>query len=229
MAPELQRAPSATQCSQPEPTTLSPLQMEPQEEKKSPFKWLGSLVQRVLQISSLPFYFRHPVFLPSLSLSLLYLTVLSFSGQMVAFLLSAGYNSLYVGIARTGSTAFELSATWIAPRLMSRIGPVRGGIWSLSWQMAWLAPTVIWFVADSYRAEANPIVSATVLVVGVAISRVGLWGFDLSAQYIVQDVSPGPLGVSMVSMSTNNRCRRLNPASEGLSRLSRLLSRTCLK
>lgn len=47
MAPELQRAPSATQCSQPEPTTLSPLQMEPQEEKKSPFKWLGSLVQRV--------------------------------------------------------------------------------------------------------------------------------------------------------------------------------------
>ncbi|KAF7328398.1 Solute carrier family 40 protein [Mycena venus] len=100
---------------------------------------------RVLPISSIPFYLKHPAFLPSFSLSLLYLTVLSFSGQMITYLISVGYTSLYVGLARTISTVFELSATWIAPRLMKRLGIIRSGIWSLSWQMIWLAAGVSWF------------------------------------------------------------------------------------
>jgi len=41
-----------------------------------------------LLISSLPYYIRHSAFLESFSLSLLYLTVLSFSGQMITYLIS---------------------------------------------------------------------------------------------------------------------------------------------
>lgn len=148
-----------------------------------------SWLSRILPVSALPFYFHHPAFLPSFSLSLLYLTVLSFSGQMITYLISVGYTSLYVGIARTVSTAFELSATWIAPRLMKRIGTIRGGIWSLSWQMVWLAAAVSWFFADFHGMGTNSAISATGLAVGVALSRVGLWGYDLCAQNIVQDVS----------------------------------------
>ncbi|KAK9424218.1 putative Ferroporti-1 [Seiridium unicorne] len=132
--------------------------------------WLKSMKTNLLPIDSLPFYFHQPAFLPSFSLSLLYLTVLSFSG-----------------IARTVSTIFELSATWIAPRMMKRIGPVRGGIWSLSWQMIWLAGSISWFFSDFHGAGTNSVLAGTGLAVGVALSRVGLWGYDLCAQTIVQD------------------------------------------
>lgn len=150
--------------------------------------WFRSTAYRIFPISSLPIYFRHTVFLPSFSLSLLYLTVLSFSGQMITYLISVGYTSLHVGIARTVSTIFELSATWIAPRLIKRIGLIRSGIWSLCWQMIWLAAGMSWFFSDSRGMGTNSIVSATGLAVGVALSRVGLWGYDLCAQNIVQDV-----------------------------------------
>jgi solute carrier family 40 (iron-regulated transporter), member 1 len=111
---------------------------------------------------------------------------------MVTYLLSVGYTPLDVGIARTVSTVFELSATWVAPLLMNRIGAVRGGIWSLSWQMAWLAAGVAWFFSSSdiRGTETEGVVVAdTALAVCVAFSRVGLWGYDLCAQTVVQDVS----------------------------------------
>lgn len=154
---------------------------------KSAFSRLVTMSHRVLPIDSLPFYFRHPAFLPSFSLALLYLTVLSFSGQMITYLISVGYSSLHIGLARTVSTIFELSATWIAPRLMKRIGIVRGGIWSLSWQMIWLGAGMTWFFADVSGTGTNSVASATGLAVAVALSRVGLWGYDLCAQNLIQD------------------------------------------
>ncbi|EED17365.1 iron-regulated transporter, putative [Talaromyces stipitatus ATCC 10500] len=146
-------------------------------------------LRNILPISSLRFYFTHPAFVPSFALSLLYFTVLSFSGQMITYLVSVGYSTLYIGIARTVSTALELSATWIAPRMMKRVGVVRGGIWSLCWQMAWLGVGVTWFFANSNREGRDVIIAATGLAVGVALSRIGLWGYDLCAQNLIQDVS----------------------------------------
>ena len=73
-------------------------------------------------VDNLKIYVSQQAFLPSLSLSMLYLTVLSFAGQMVTYLLSVGYASTVVGLARMFSTVFELSATWIAPKVMDRLG-----------------------------------------------------------------------------------------------------------
>jgi iron-regulated transporter 1 len=151
--------------------------------------WLKTAAYRILPLTSLPYYFRHPAFLPSFSLSLLYLTVLSLSGQMLTYLISVGYTSLHIGIIRTVSTIFELSATWIAPRLMRRIGVVRCGIWSLSWQMIWLTAGVSWFSLGFWGHATSPLISAAGLVVGVAFSRAGLWSYDLCAQSIIQDVT----------------------------------------
>lgn len=150
----------------------------------------------ILPIESLPFYFKHPAFLASFALSLLYFTVLSFAGQMITYLISVGYTSYQVGVARVGSTIFEISATWAAPYLMKKIGVVRAGIWSLSWQMACLAGALGWYFSNFERMGTNSIFAATGLAVGVALSRIGLWGYDLSAQNIIQDVSrrcPFPL------------------------------------
>lgn len=146
-------------------------------------------ISGMLPIESLPFYFSHPAFLASFALSLLYFTVLSFSGQMITYLASVGYTPLHIGIARVGSSIFEISATWAAPYLMKRLGVVRAGIWSLAWQMSCLAGVLAWYFSDFEGKGTNSIFSATGLAVGVALSRMGLWGFDLCAQNIIQDVS----------------------------------------
>lgn len=144
-------------------------------------------IRGFLPIESLPFYFSHPAFLASFALSLLYFTVLSFSGQMITYLASVGYTPLYIGIARVGSSIFEISATWAAPYLMKKIGVVRAGIWSLAWQMTCLAGVLAWYFSDFEGKGTNSKLSATGLAVGVALSRIGLWGFDLCAQNIIQD------------------------------------------
>ncbi|KAK5290618.1 hypothetical protein LTR99_011019 [Exophiala xenobiotica] len=128
-------------------------------------------------------YFHHRAFLPSIAGALLYLTVLSFAGQMVTYLLSAGYSATQIGIARTLSVAFEVLATWVAPWLMTKIGPVRAGFWLGSWQVIMLVAgiAVFWMFMD------EPTLSATGLVGGTILSRVGLRGFDLCTQIIVQE------------------------------------------
>jgi solute carrier family 40 (iron-regulated transporter), member 1 len=115
---------------------------------------------------------------------MLYFTVLSLGGQMVTYLLLAGYNSFHIALVRTLSVVFELSATWIAPRLMARISPTRAGMWFLSWQMICLGAGVSFF-----WSEHSSIVAASGLVAGTILSRIGLWGYDLSAQAIIQGVS----------------------------------------
>ncbi|KAB8226727.1 Ferroporti-1 [Aspergillus novoparasiticus] len=128
-------------------------------------------------------YFRHPVFLPSFAGAFLYLTVLSFAGQMVTWLLSTGYDSTQVGIARTLAVVFEVLATWIAPWLMGRIGPTRAGLWLANWQIASLVAgmSIFWMFPD------QPLISASGLVGGTILSRVGLRGFDLCVQILVQE------------------------------------------
>jgi solute carrier family 40 (iron-regulated transporter), member 1 len=134
--------------------------------------------------NSLSFYFHHQAFLPSMALSLLYLTVLNFSGQMITYLVSIGYSSTQIGIIRTFSVIFEMSATWLAPMAASRVGPIRAGLWFINWQLGWILVAVILFLNVP-----SPIFAASGLAAGVILSRLGLWGFDLCAQMIIQRVS----------------------------------------
>ncbi|KAF5018440.1 hypothetical protein F66182_9577 [Fusarium sp. NRRL 66182] len=128
-------------------------------------------------------YFKHPAFPPSFAVALLYCTVLSFGGVMVTYLLSSGYTSTQIAVMRTVSVAFEVLATWIGPWVMKKIGPVRAGLWFLSWQLGCLAVgvSIFWRYAD------NVLISTLGLVGGSMLSRIGLWGVDLSAQIIIQE------------------------------------------
>jgi iron-regulated transporter 1 len=129
-------------------------------------------------------YVTNPVFLASFSLSLVYLTVLSTGVQYQTYMLSAGYSPIAVSLLRVTAVISELSATCLAPILMNRIGPIRAGLWSINWQVIWLATAVaafVWF-------DGMPTVAGAGLTAGIVVSRLGLWGFDLSVQSIVQDV-----------------------------------------
>jgi len=103
---------------------------------------------------------------------------------MVTYLLSAGYTSTQIAVARTLSVAFEVLATWVAPWLMVTLGSARAGLWLSSWQVISLASGTAVFVACGRL----PLVSASGLVLGTVLSRVGLRGFDLCVQLILQEV-----------------------------------------
>ncbi|GAB7339085.1 hypothetical protein MBLNU457_5740t1 [Dothideomycetes sp. NU457] len=147
---------------------------------------ISSSISRTLfsAISDLRYYNTHAAFLPSISLSLLYLTVLSFNGQMINYLISLSYSSTSIGILRTFSAICELSATFLAPLVMNRIGAIRAGIWFLNSQLVFIsiAASSLWFTNDSPASWAN-----IAFLAGVIPSRVGLWGFDLSAQILIQE------------------------------------------
>jgi iron-regulated transporter 1 len=130
-------------------------------------------------------YLRSPVFLASFSLSLLYLTVLSTGVQFQTYMLSVGYSPISVSLLRVTAVVSELGATCLAPVLMYRIGPIRAGLWSINWQVTWLATAVVAFVCF----DSVPIAAGAGLTAGIVMSRMGLWGFDLSVQSIVQEVN----------------------------------------
>ena len=149
-----------------------------------PAKWrLGQLcvIQTRAIYKTVSRYTLHSVFLPSMALCLLYFTVLSFSGQMVTYLLSVGLSSVQIGVLRTLSTTLEISATWLAPMAMKKVGPLRGGLWFINWQISCLVGALGFFLVIRTG-------SVAALVVGVITSRVGLWGFDLCVQNIIQEV-----------------------------------------
>lgn len=143
---------------------------------------INSMVQKVFPLSSIVFYVKHTAFLPSFSYALLHLTVLSFSGRMIAFLLAMGYSPLAIGVARTVSTVAELSATWISSRITRHFGSVTSGSISIAWETIWLSFGVGCYMIGGRLALAG-------LVAGVILSRIGLWGFDLAVQDIIQRVS----------------------------------------
>ena len=167
-------------------------------------------------LRSLAVYCYHPAFLPSLALSLLYLTVLSFSGQMVTYLLSVGLTSTMVGLIRTVSVAVELSATWIGPRVMAKLGPTRAGMWFLSWQAICLCSGVAFF-----WLQWSEVLAASILVASVILSRAGLWGYDLCAQIIIQEVRH-----CTIWQNSADACRKSRQSIEARSRHSRLQCRT---
>jgi iron-regulated transporter 1 len=129
-------------------------------------------------------YLSSPVFLASLSLSLLYLTVLSTGVQYQTYMLAVGYSALTVSLLRLAAVAVELSATCCTPLLMAHIGSIRAGLWSINWQVACLATGVGLFV---YFQDIG-IAAGAALSGGIIMSRLGLWGIDLAVQDIVQEV-----------------------------------------
>lgn len=175
------------------------------------------------------FYFQHRTFLPSIAGAILYLTVLSFGGQMVTYLLLAGYNSNQIGVARTLSVAFEVLATWTTPWLMERVGALRTGFWMSSWQVATLAAGISIF----WTFESSPFTSSSGLVSGTILSRLGLRGFDLCVQLIVQEVRSNPSHFypesSLLIVLSGSRSRQTRGIFLRRSRLAKCLRAALLR
>lgn len=185
--PELQRSKPRTSDSSLSGAAASHTQPAPSASIWTKFKYTSSKT-----LADFRLYLRHDAFLPSVAEALLYCTVLNFGGQMVTFMLASGYQSGAIGILRTVGVIFEVIATWFAPWLIGKMGPVRAGLWLSNMQvLPLIGATAAFFLLDS------PVLCATVLVAGTIVSRLGLRGFDLSTQLIVQEVSPSWTKVTM--------------------------------
>jgi iron-regulated transporter 1 len=159
---------------------LSPQQTNLASTDGGPFAMIADCLE--------PFesYVSNPAFLASFSLSLLYLTVLSFGSQMTTYLLTVGFTSVHISVMRLVAVALELLATCAAPIMMRKIGAVRSGLWFINEQLISIAISIGLFSMLDTKTK----LAAGVLVIGVTLSRTGLWGFDLCVQYLVQEDAP---------------------------------------
>ncbi|GAA5945807.1 hypothetical protein JCM10213_002736 [Rhodosporidiobolus nylandii] len=121
-----------------------------------------------------------PVFFSSLAISLLYLTVLSFEGSMLAYLKSHSYADSYVAGMRGIGVVTGLMGTILMPVLEKQIGLVRAGSWSIISEVVTLVPALLaFFVGAPPDGKQGPAYNDALLFTGMALSRVGLWAFDL--------------------------------------------------
>jgi iron-regulated transporter 1 len=197
--PALGHGKSCPSPSDPCETPAMELQQPTVASPRTPPSFLSNLTSHMLPWKN---YLQNPAFLASFSLSLLYLTVLSFASQMTTYLLTLGYTSTHVSMMRLLSVGLELSATLAAPYLMTRIGAVRAGLWFINEQVLSIALALGLY----FSFIDKPMAAGGVLVAGVCISRLGLWGFDLSVQYLVQDDAPAATrgSFSAVEMALQN-------------------------
>ena len=177
--PELARSGPVEGSSSP---TIEPMRIDEPSSPTSYVRNFGTWFHHAL--SPWSYYIQSPVFLASFSLCTVYLTVLSFNAQMLTYLLDSGFTALWVAGFRLVSVGAELSATWAAPAFISKVGPVRSGLWFITWQSVCAATGVALFVQEAFSHW----IRAISLIIGVILSRIGLWGFDLSIQYLVQEV-----------------------------------------
>lgn len=122
---------------------------------------------------------KMPVFASSISISLLYLTVLSFDGTMLSWLKTKQFSDPFIAGQRAICVVTGLAGTILMPFLERRLGLVRAGAWSICSELLCLVPAVATFYLPVKLTSHGPAWVASLLFGGVAASRIGLWAFDL--------------------------------------------------
>jgi iron-regulated transporter 1 len=160
---------------------------------------------------SLNTYFLHQPSLPtSVALSLLYLTVMSFGPLMTAYLAWRGMEEGVLSLWRGAGAASGISATLIFPYLQQKLGLLRTAMLALWFQFLCLLFGVASSSSPSSAATSSSNNNkSTLLVVGLVLSRFGLWTFDLAANQLIQEtVHVDKLGrVNGVQSSLQSFCQ----------------------
>ena len=129
-------------------------------------------------------YFSTSVWIPSLSLALLHLSVLSYSATFITYLLTTGFSLLLITVARALGSIVEVSSTFIAPM----------GI-------GWLAHSRKTSIQEEDAEELLPVEDLAKNRHGVGLERTGLWGISLQLLNLVSQLP------FYISQSTAHRLR----------------------
>ncbi|KAF9962400.1 hypothetical protein BGZ72_006221 [Mortierella alpina] len=125
-------------------------------------------------------YTHHIVFLASLSYAIIYINLMSVSGTMIGYLQWRGFTAGSIALLKGVCTASELVGTIAMPVLVRYVGLVRGGAWSVWLEVATLTPVLLSIYSDLLPVQ-------VFIFAGMALSRVGVWSFDLVITQIMQE------------------------------------------
>jgi hypothetical protein len=134
-------------------------------------------------------YMHQPTMLGGLSLSLLYLNVLTFGGLMTAYLVAQNMSLHAVGTWRGLSSAIGLLGTILYPVSVRRTGLVFTGLWGIMAQFGFLSVSffsLLFMAASAKSSSLIKKISIIVLVLGVSASRIGLYVFDIAITQLMQ-------------------------------------------
>lgn len=123
-------------------------------------------------------YFDQPIFRSSIAYVLLYLTVLSPGGVMTAYLEFQNMNEIVIALFTGFGALVGLAATFATPPLIERFSLRRVGLYALAAQLGVLIPCFIPFIWSG--------LPVAILPTTVALSRFGLWAFDLVEVQLMQ-------------------------------------------
>ena len=126
---------------------------------------------------------KYPVTVTCLSISFLYLTVLTINTVMISYLLYEGNDALYISCLRLVSVVCGLLATFTLETMIRIMGINQAGLFSISFQCICLSVVISSFYIKST-------ISSVLFLVGVCLSRWGLWSFDLVQQQLIQENIP---------------------------------------
>ncbi|KAF9901156.1 hypothetical protein BX616_002358 [Lobosporangium transversale] len=131
-------------------------------------------------IHSFQDYAHHVVFLASLSYAIIYINLMSVSGTMIGYLKWRGLTASSIALLKGVCTCSELLGTILMPITSRYIGLIRSGAWSIWFEVVTLTPVLLSIYSDHLPIQA-------MIFAGMALSRVGVWSFDLVITQIMQE------------------------------------------
>ncbi|KAF8213978.1 Ferroporti-1 [Mycena galopus ATCC 62051] len=143
----------------------------------------SNILQRAVNLKDWEEFVRLPVFLSSFSISLLYLTVLSFEGTMLGYLKTLDFRDDFLAEMRGLCVITGLIGTLVTVPLENKLGSARAGSWSIWSIVVCLLPVM----ASFYVFGPRNTIGTVLLFGGMALSRIGLWSFDLIQTKQLQD------------------------------------------
>jgi iron-regulated transporter 1 len=132
----------------------------------------------------LVYLLKNPVTITCISVSFLYLTVLTINTVMISYLVSKGNSPTYISGLRLISVVCGISATFTLEKLINMFSIKNVGLFSILFQSGCLSVVIVSFYVNDLRS------SSALFLVGVCLSRWGLWSFDLIQQQLIQENVP---------------------------------------
>ncbi|KAH7046197.1 hypothetical protein BKA57DRAFT_465945 [Linnemannia elongata] len=156
----------------------------------------SSLVKR--GILSFREYSHHIVFLASLAYAIIYINMMSVSGTMIGYLQYRNFSATSIATLKGICTVSELLGTILMPTLTRYVGLTRAGAWSIWLEVFTLTPVLFSIYSDQLPVQ-------VFIFAGMALSRIGVWSFDLVITQIMQEyIQPDPHTIDSNNNTSNN-------------------------
>ncbi len=140
----------------------------------------------------LSLFLQQSVSYAGVAIALLSLNVLTFSSLMTGFLIWKGVNYGTIGVLRGISAGIGFLGTMAFQISVKRYDLVKTGMWSISFQFACLGLCFIsvYMPLKHATGDFDLGLGLWLLVIGVCLSRIGLWTFDLTITQLYQQQIP---------------------------------------